>query len=147
MKTIGWGLALALASGAASGLPIPSGSASNPLESATAQIHHGWQPAEAQVRKLAPADAVQLKKSTAGRDWRVLLVQAPVCAKPPRKLKTRAERKAQIATCRTANLECRQAKVLSTKYNAQISCSTLYAQTMVLLTTAKRPKTAPDTPQ
>lgn len=94
--------------------------------------------AEATVRQMPPAQAKELLSSSEGPAWRVFQIQAPGCQKPIKPLKDRRLRKEAAVACRQAIRSCKQAASLAKKYRAQNSCSALYKQTTVWLTTVRK---------
>lgn len=89
----------------------------------------------ADVQELAPDEAKDLLKSTAGANWHVLEVRAPACDKPVPKEKRKE--------CEQISKRCDDATKIANKYRAQITCSALYQQTTVVLTTVPTPKKGP----
>lgn len=103
------------------------------------------------VLALEVGEAKKLLKSTDGAHWTVYGTQGPACEprKPAyhgkdKKLKQQArlELKAAQKQCAAVRKQCELAKKFAEKYDVSSACSTLYANTRVLLTSGKKPKLA-----
>lgn len=83
--------------------------------------------ARAELRPLSMEAAEALLKSTEGPAWRIVQVQAPAPTK-------------KVRHCKPVLQDCTAARKFAKKFRAEVSCSALYDQTTVLLTTAAVPQ-------
>ncbi|GBG14397.1 tyrosine--tRNA ligase [Novimethylophilus kurashikiensis] len=111
--------------------PVPP---QNPLDAAAVRLSADTY-AHSEVREVSPSAAEELLKSTAGPNWHVLEVRAPGCIKPTDK----AHRK----ECAEISKQCDNATQLANKFHTEITCSALYHETTVVVTTVPTPNKGP----
>lgn len=118
------GLSVSIAANAAEPLVLETPSATNPGLTQFEQDSL----APGQTRALSINGAKQLLASTEGKAWRVFAVQGPVCTSKKYKY------------CKPVKKACAEAKRFAKKYHVHATCSKLYQQSTVLLTTVPKAK-------
>lgn len=133
-------LLAALSQGAAARAPAPHPAPLiTPPAPAGVYLPRAVSAPDAEVRRLSPDEAKQLLTSTEGPAWRVFQVQAPACEKPVKnKRVSRKEARLAAKNCKQLAKTCKDAGKLARKYRARISCSALYPQTTVWLSSVNQ---------
>lgn len=118
------GLSISITAIAAEPLILDAPAAANPA------LTHFEQESTApgQTRALSLDGAKKLLASTEGKAWRVFAVQGPVCTSKKYKY------------CKPFKKACTEAKRFAKKYHVHATCSKLYQQSTVLLTTVPKAK-------